>query len=273
MNDKNKKALLMTGGEVGGIGKSTTTKLILEYFTNRADYELYDLDSNKPDVGSIYAPNSYNQESQSEVAENNQDNVPKHLIRFSDDDHIGGKVDIIFEECLNKFVIANLPSNSSHYLKKWILDNDLIGLAKSEGIQFIKFFVCVDNPESVDLFQKSLELYQHDQGMQQVLVFNEGKGVTYEEASYKHPKLKQLVDTYKVPVLVIPKLNSRYYGQILSKKLTFNEAKTKTGKDGLKMIGKSAVTQFLKTFETNFTKTLKSLGGSVAEVAKKEGRK
>ena len=271
MADKDKKVVILCGGEVGGIGKSTLTKLILEFISDRTDYEFYDLDSNKLDVGLVYEPDTY------KVAVG-EDNVavapnPKTLIRFSDDDNIGGTVDEVFEQGLNKLVIVNLPSNCKHHLERWINDNGLVDLAKENNIQFIYFFVCAANPDSVELFARSLEEYGNDKGLQQVLVFNEGKGVSYDRAIVGYPKLKQLAEAYKTPVLIVPKLNSLYYNEVLTKSLTFHEAKTKTDKDGLKMIGRSSVNKFLNVFNDRFTETLKALGGKVQKLAEKPGGK
>ncbi|MGB5711024.1 MAG: hypothetical protein WBM44_08955 [Waterburya sp.] len=68
--------ILLINGQVGGVGKSTLARLILEYFVflKLNNYRFFDLDTTKSDVGIVYDPASYQQ---------NQNQGDKYLDRIT----------------------------------------------------------------------------------------------------------------------------------------------------------------------------------------------
>lgn len=264
-NNQKKCAVLLVDGESGGVGKSTATRLLIEFYKKHSEFKLYDLDVNKLDVGKIYDPDRH--KALVATGEDNSKPLISELIRFSDDEYTSSKVDVIFEDGLQTNVIANLPSNVKLQLDSWINENGLIKLATDEHIQLVKFFVCSPQNLSCDLFLQTVELYKNDQGMQHVLAFNEGHGITWDEAKIKQKLFQEIVDTYKIPVWIIPKLNPGYYEKILNNHLTFEGATQK--ENGIQMIGRQAIRVFIDKAHKSLASTLVSLGGSTLEVANK----
>lgn len=277
--------ILLINGEVGGVGKSTMTRLILEYFKclKLENYRLFDLDVTKSDVGEMYDPTNYQQannskrgkgkktskslgeqNSDSSQSESQSESIADRLIRFSDNRRDLARVDILFEEGRSKNVVANLPSNIKDSLDTWITENDLLGLAKQLDMKFINFFVITRQPNCVELFSDIVNNYGNDGAMQHVLCYNEKDegGVSFDEFKQQSQKLRDLLKTYQdkgTPIvqMSIPVLNQMYYDEVLNRNLTFSGAVASEG--GLPLITRSAIANFVRSSNQELKRVFQEL--------------
>ena len=270
--------ILLINGQVGGVGKSTLARLILEYFVflKLNNYRFFDLDTTKSDVGIAYDPASYQQapEENSKGKKNKglgqeqdspqEDSIASRLIRFTDNRRDLAKVDILFEEGMSKNVVANLPANIMESLDAWISENGLLDLAQKLEMQFINAFVVSKQPNCVDLFCQTVNKYGNDRGMKHILVYNEkADGVPYAEFKANNNKLTDLLKTYqdnKCPIveMSMPVLNEMYYDMVLNKNLTFSNAIKH--ESGLGLIPRQAIANFVRTSNNSLQQMFASLG-------------
>ncbi|MDJ0597088.1 MAG: hypothetical protein QNJ72_45215 [Pleurocapsa sp. MO_226.B13] len=256
--------LLVIDGESGGVGKSTTTKLLLEYLIEaKKSYKVYDLDLTKLDVGVVYDPENYKKSDIVAEGENKPEQTAdlSRLIRFTDKKRDRSKVNVIFEEALKENVVVNLPSNVKHLLDSWIEDNGLLKLALTNKIKFIKIFVCSGDKLSVDLFLDSLEKYKNDQGMTQIFCYNEKYESDIETLKTKYKKLKDALEMHKVATFSLPELDWGCFDRINDMGTRFSTAKDDPSND-LGMIGRQSVAEFLNKSSERYADVLKSIGAT-----------
>lgn len=143
-------------GEKGGCGKSFLTKSFIKYCDSiNHDLIIIDADKSNKDIYKLY------EERKKEIRQT----------FFSDDDNKQKQADSIFTAALeNKSVLVNLPAQVAEKVNSWLHSGDLINLAKSNNIQFIKWFVCNGGIESFNFFLASLK----STDMQHVFVENLG---------------------------------------------------------------------------------------------------
>lgn len=272
--------ILLINGQVGGVGKSTLARLILEYFVflKLNNYRFFDLDTTKSDVGIVYDPASYQQnQNQGDSSkgkktkglgqENDspqEDSIASRLIRFTDNRRDLAKVDILFEEGMSKNVVANLPANIMESLDAWISENGLLDLAQKLDMQFINAFVVSKQPNCVDLFCETVNKYGNDRGMKHILVYNEKTdGVSFNEFKAKNKDLTDLLKTYQdkncaIVEMSMPVLNEMYYDMVLNKNLTFGNAIKH--ESGLGLIPRQAIANFVRTSNNSLQQMFASLG-------------
>lgn len=272
--------ILLINGQVGGVGKSTLSRLILEYFICKKldNYLLFDLDVTKSDVGAVYDPVNYSrttddkdkqkkglgEQSEDKDDHSNSQSIKDRLIRFTDNRHDLAKVDILFDEGMSKNVVANLPANIDESLDAWLTENGLIDLALMLEMNFINAFVVSKQPNCVDLFCKTVNKYGNNKGMQHVLVYNQkADGVTFEEFKAQNSELTELLQHYKnencpIVEMTMPVLNQRYYDLVLNQKITFSNAIKH--ESGLGLITRQAIANFVKTSNNSLEEMFTSLG-------------
>lgn len=132
----------LVDGEKGGVGKSFVTRAMIQYGLDRdLPFVAVETDRSNPDVANIY------------------DDLCKYAV-FSEDEKQADKADRIFEYGFEQPVIVSLPSQVHRAVKAWIDKNELFKLAEEYQVDFVKWFVCNGEYDSVKLFMASLECYE-----------------------------------------------------------------------------------------------------------------
>ena len=215
-------------GEKGGVGKSFVTRVMIQYGLDR-DLPLVavETDRSNPDVAGIY------------------DDICKYAV-FSEDEKQADKADRIFEYAINQPVIVSLPSQVHRAVTAWIERNKLLELGKEYQVDFVKWFVCNGEYDSVKLFIASLECYEDK--ITHILVRN--RGLCDEWSQVEEDKsLQDLLTKYRVKVIDFPKLAHRERYAINQKRLRFDEARSYRE---FGILGKQRVVNFLKAAYASF---------------------
>ena len=161
-------------GEKGGVGKSWFCRLLVECCLHQGseDIVLVESDSSNLDVGKYYP----------EITEK---------IFFSEDEKRSYNADSIFKLSEVKPVIVNLPAQVEAPLNDWISRNGLLEEDFSD-LKIYKWFVCTGEPDSIELFKKSVTAL--DGKIEHVLVKNMGPTGAYEASWQRLKEDKALCD-------------------------------------------------------------------------------
>ena len=207
-------------------------------------YTFYDFDRTKLDVGRVYAPESHkvaasvdkpvSESSQVEPVGSPLEDITKfdsastedagsssesisapqkdpdpdpdlvELIRFTEDENALTRVDILFDEALDKTVVASLPSSVRVSLDRWIKMTGILDLSQKLQFDFIKFFVVTDSFESIDLFVEAVNMHR-SMGIQHVLVFNTYRSENnLSQLIAKYPKLSKVLTEFENSDSLLP---------------------------------------------------------------------
>lgn len=163
--EKEKIVVHISGGEIGGIGKSTVGKTIVYYYQKKEQQVIVvDCDRTNPDVWNMYQNNEV------EAA---------HRLELSDHTDREDAADEILNWAVAKKlpVLVNLPAQADTNIRAW-LDRTVLPLIelpaeeKDVEIQINYWFVTNGFKESIDLFFNSL--WHYGGHIQHILVRNHG---------------------------------------------------------------------------------------------------
>ncbi len=167
--DKKTGSIHFIDSEKGGMGKSTTSRLFIEYIQDiiKIDsslVEIIDADKAQPLVGRTYAPHHYLKEENGKIAINEAstlNDLAKQIamIYFTDNDKIASQTDVIVELAETKAVIVNLPAAVFDLVNSWLNEGGILELVSTLNIPIYKWFVTDGCQESIDTLKKSYELY------------------------------------------------------------------------------------------------------------------
>jgi hypothetical protein len=194
----------VVGGEIGGIGKSTYSKLLLDFYINaKTPFYVVDADKTTPNVGLSYAKAEYTTflstgamggDSYAPAGEEGKTPTELQMQRIILGDTADRQYDMdhIFDLADLKRVVIALPSQSWEQVSKWIDLNDLGGTTNTE-YPVIYWFVSNGTDESIALLEKSIQLLK----VPHILVKNRGNGFednwVRQESSQKYKdKIGQL---------------------------------------------------------------------------------
>lgn len=194
-------------GEKGGVGKSWFCRLLTEYCLTKikAEIVLVESDSSNPDVGR-YFPSI------------------QRKIFFSEDDKRSYDVDRIFKLSERLPVIVNLPAQVDTPLNDWIERNGLVDEDFDELLIY-KWFVCTGEPDSIDLFKKSVTALSGK--IRHVLVKNLGVTDSFE-ANWQiwedDPEFREFLESNNVLSMKLDSLHRKDADVIIVRQLSFDEA-------------------------------------------------
>lgn len=173
----------IVGGEIGGIGKSTYSKLLLDFYLSaKTPFYVVDADKTTPNVGLSYAKDEYKAflataavggENYTPAGGEEEGKTALKMQRIILGDTADRQYDMdhIFDLADVKRVVIALPSQSWEQVSKWVDLNDL-GNATNSEYPLIYWFVSNGTDESIDLLEKSIELLK----VPHILVKNKGNG-------------------------------------------------------------------------------------------------
>ena len=228
MAKKQNSLILFIGGQKGGVGKSFTTRCLIEYFWNQGwSYQLIEADEDNPDVATIYdkgeLPKIYTKVAKKGLEDTVFNLSPCQYIGFSDSKYRINEPDIIFDSALEATTIVNLPSNVEEQLNNWLKKSDILGLKETYNVDIFKMFVTDGCYSSIQLLYKSLEDYGKE--MHHILVKNLGRitgGATFDYL-YKDEKLKSELKEFSVEEVELPMLFPEEQYFLDKNQLTFRE--------------------------------------------------
>lgn len=215
----------LIGGQKGGVGKSFLARVLYQCFLDSKHSAIaFDADAgDTPDFFNAYS-----------------DSVRK--TEFVDDVDRNTKANVIFNAALNRKndVVVNLPSRVARPLFSWLETNDLPALALENQIQFIHWFVCSGEHDSVMPLVKSLE--RIGGAVPHVVV----KNLRFTEWDYfeNHAPLQSLINRQNCNVLELPRLQTAISSKILEQKTSFRMAASSSDFD---LIQRNAISKYLRS--------------------------
>ncbi|MFB2837988.1 hypothetical protein [Floridanema evergladense] len=239
--DKQLTYIHFWGGERGGAGKSTGSRVMLHFLlevVKDSTFYLVETDRSRPDVKTYYG-----------------ELLGHRCIDafFSEAEFKSNSADIIFEKALQTNVLVNLPAQIAVPFDEWIERNCLAEMTAEKNIKMVMWFVCSGEEDSVDLFFQSLKKYGG--WMQHVFVRNEGvcpdEGVWQRIAQL--PKMKQAQEQYHFPVINLPKFYMADRDALKTNPMPFEQALKRN--DIFTELGKKRTHKFLDKAAQEFHKT------------------
>jgi hypothetical protein len=147
------------GGEKGGVGKSTVTRLLAQEFIDRdLNFVALDGDRSHGDMLRFYA--DYSQPL------NLQDNASADSILLSAID-------------ADQKVLVDLPAQSACALESWVNDNGILELIEEMNIPLVVWHVMDGSRNSVDLLERSVNDFARNDDVAFVIVKNHGRGSNF----------------------------------------------------------------------------------------------
>jgi hypothetical protein len=218
----------------GGVGKSTACSTCYQYLLDHdIPFIAFDTDRNNPDCYRRY-----------------KDILPVKLAVFSESHRYEDAANIIFNEAMQNLVIVNMPAQVHQPFRDWLEKNEILEIAPDVGVRFHLWFVLDSGFDSLQLLQKTLELYQDK--MTYTVLRNYGRADDFEVLQ-RHQALQRLFTTYKVTVIDFPPLlGSLVRHRLDSESLPYSTALTR---DDFGIIEKQRIRKFLREAYAEFEKT------------------
>ena len=255
-------------GQKGGVGKSTFSKLLVEFYIYKSwVYKLFDMDVSSLDVGKIYDPKTYKSKKKSSD-ENKDQNNEENFLQFTANKAYKDEVDILFETALKNNLICNLPSNIKHLFNPWMIENDLISLGRSENVKFVQWFVCSGESQSIAEFIETVDKFTNCDSFQHVFVKNYGLEENWTKVLENNKTLKETLESDSIITFDLPELSPTRYKLILDNNLTFSDAKDSSK---LNIVARQGVKKFLDKAYENFEATFNELHQALPELVTSEG--
>jgi hypothetical protein len=210
------------GSEKGGMGKTIIASVAAEQMTAaKHPFYLIDADASTPNVGLTYRKEIYQQlRDQGEVKNNlpeslyNPSNsgtktatlVPERIaFTGSSDDYF--LADKIFDIAKTTDVMIVLPSQVASYVNRWLHQNDVVGMLTDPNnkIKFVYYFITNGTPESLDLFEESVEEFGGK--IPHILVKNLGAATNIRWNRFDEDrKIQTLLDKYEFQSIYFPEI-------------------------------------------------------------------
>lgn len=241
------KGLHFFTGEKGGVGKSLTAQTVVEYCQEKKrEYKLFDADQTSPDVGEIYEPSLYLNGAKTGYEPNNKKGGNR--IYFSEEAEDIFLADHLFAMACEQLVLVNLPAQVSVIVDAW-LARGILELAEQEKVDIYFWFVTDGSPESINLLSEFLSTYKDSNIVKTILVVNEGLSKQAMEninnSSIAKTIETQILATIKMPLLF---LSSQEKKLLKEQKIRLKVAADRQKKEGLNLIAKQRIIQFLRQF-------------------------
>ena len=218
-------------GEKGGVGKSWIAFVVIEYLASRnIPCYLYAADRSNPTAASRY-------KDKQRYADFYDDSV--HYAVFSEDDKKADDPDVIIDMATERTVVIDLPAQVHYPLTSWLQKKDIFRLSKANGIDWIRWFVCNGEEDSINLLVTSAAFYQNQKT---ILVRNHGLCDDWSHFN-DHPELQSTIEKYQITVIDFPKLVDSKRIKINANRWTFDEA-VDLGK--FNIVGKSDIHQYVQ---------------------------
>jgi hypothetical protein len=242
-------SISLIGGEKGGLGKSLTAMVVLEYHIHRAiKYILFDTDRTNPDVGRIYEPKTYTySENLPDKGLEVERDALARPIYFSEDEEDIYLADEIFNQACQgpeRSVLVNLPAQVEMLVHRWLKTQDILSLAKQENINIVYWFVTDGSPESTELLKQNLQRYEGEDILW-FLVKNHGLNKKIDDDLNRYLTGAEL--SKMMGILELPKLNldKKELNRIKSEKIPLGEIAKREKRKDFPLLTKQRLKNFL----------------------------
>ncbi|MGB5594594.1 MAG: hypothetical protein WBM32_23115 [Crocosphaera sp.] len=271
----------LVDGEKGGIGKSTFSRILIEFLQDQLKLssdkmEIIDADKDQPLIGRTYAPQYYlkeveKKENMSQFSTLNDLAKQIAMFYFSDNEKLLSNTDIIFELSLDKAVIVNLPGTVFSLVNGW-LSKGVLEETMAFEVPIYKWFVTDGCEETIDTLKKSYELYENK--LHHIIVKNRGLATTEMDwwAFDRDGDLQTYFELYKetTSIIALPHLlvGSSSYEAFKKRNLTLRDVsnREKARELGLKVMESARFRQWRNlSFESLKTLSWQSLEGDASE--------
>jgi hypothetical protein len=218
----------------GGVGKSMVCSTVYQYLhDHNTPFVAFDTDRNNPDCYRRY-----------------KDILPVKLAIFSEANKYEDAANSIFNEAMNNLVVVNMPAQVHQPFKEWLEKNELLDIAPEVGVRFHLWFVTDSGFDSLNLLQKTLELYQDK--MRYTVLRNFGRSEEFD-AFEQHKVLQKLLKTFHATVIDFPVLNgSMVRHRLDSESLSYGAALVR---EDFGIIEKQRIRKFLRESYAAFEQT------------------
>jgi hypothetical protein len=218
-------------GEKGGVGKSWFAFVVAEYLRAKLiAFYLYAADRSNPTAASRYRDKP-------EYAEFYDECV--HYTQFSENAKKLDEPDILLEMAMEKNIVIDLPAQVHYPLTSWLEDKDIFALSKANNVDWVRWFVCNGENDSIQILIASAEFYKNQTT---VLVRNWGLCDDWDYFN-KHKELQATIEKYQMIVVDFPKLADSKRIKINANRWTFEEA-IELGNFGI--VGNSDIHNYMK---------------------------
>jgi hypothetical protein len=268
------------GGEKGGVGKSWVARTMVQYFLDGGNPEVdpsvplldeeqlvqtqgtnsslpgpstlpfvaVDCDRSNPTLSNVYRDWT-------------------EQVVFSEHPDLEDLADEIFELALEKSVVVNLPAQVHRPLRDWMLNKKITAMGQANNIQFVHWFVCDGEDDSINLVIQSLQ--ELGDQLPHVLIKNHGRcdDWTYfdehqvssraleqaKQAGREEPlNVHQALQRYQVPVIEFPKLSTLKRIPLNAHRMTFDQARRYKA---FGILGRNQIVMYLREAYSAFEET------------------
>ena len=198
--------LYLFGGEKGGVGKSMICRSAVQFLLDKnLPFNLYESDRSNPDCMRIYGKMCGGK-----------------VAIFSEGERYDEAANKLYLSAIKRRTLVNLPAQVLPALKRWLEENDILALAKEDGVQFVHWFVSNGSYDSLSLFRKYVTLFPT---MRHLFVRN--LGITEDWSGFEEDDdLLAFIAEHEIPVLNFPRFHgSATRNRIDADSLTFGEAR------------------------------------------------
>ena len=217
----------LVGGEKGGVGKSTVTRLLAQEFIDRElPFAGLDGDQSHGDLLRFYA--DYTQ--------------PVDLQDSASTDRV-----LLAAMEANQKVLVDLPAQSARALKRWVDENDVLELARSLEIPVVVWHVMDDSRNSADLLNRFLDDYARDDGASFVVVKNRGRGSDF--SLFEKSGEQEAAEARGAKVIELPALDKHVMNRIDWLNLSFWAAGNLTEGECLGLLERQRVKVWRKQWQ------------------------
>jgi hypothetical protein len=218
-------------GEKGGVGKSWFAFVVSEYLRSKLiAFYLYAADRSNPTAASRYKDKPQYAEFYDECV---------HYTQFSENLKKLDEPDILLEMAIERTIVIDLPAQVHYPLTSWLDDKDIFALSKAHNIDWVRWFICNGENDSIEILIASAKFYQ---GQQTILVRNEGLCDNWDYFD-SHEELQATIKKYQMLVIDFPKLSDSKRIKINAERWTFEEA---IEKGNFKIVGNGEIYKYTK---------------------------
>jgi hypothetical protein len=221
----------LVDGEKGGVGKSWIAFVISEYLRSKlVPFYLYAADRSNPTAASRY-------KDKRRYAEFYDESV--HYTQFSENAKKIDEPDVLLDMASERTIVLDLPAQVHYPLTSWLAEKDIFALSKANQVDWIRWFVCNGEDDSIQILITSAEVYK---GQPTVLVRNWG---LCDDWNYfnEHKELQATIEKYQMIVIDFPKLADSKRIKSNANRWTFEEA-IELGNFGI--VGMSDIYNYMK---------------------------
>lgn len=141
---------------------------------------------------------------------------------FSEGEKYDDAANKLYLSAVKQRTLVNLPAQVLPALKRWLQENDILALAKEDGVEFVHWFVSNGSYDSLSLFRKYVVQFPT---MRHFFVKNHGVAMDWSGFE-EDEKLLAFIAERGIPVLDFPRFHgAATRNRVDADSLTFGKAR------------------------------------------------